>query len=84
MPQGKGTYGSKKGRPKKSKSKAKAKAPKSIKSVSMSGLTMRQANAMKKHSKHHTVKHIRIMANAMKKGKSFSESHKIAQKKVGK
>jgi hypothetical protein len=82
MPQGKGTYGSKRGRPK--KTKAKGKAPKSVKGVSMSGLNMRQANAMKKHSKHHTAKHLRIMANAMKKGKSFSESHKMAQKKVGK
>ena len=82
MPMGKGTYGSKKGRP---KAKAKAmKAPKSVKGVSMAGLTMRQANAMKKHSKHHTAKHLKMMANAMKKGKSFGASHKMAQKKVGK
>jgi len=80
MPQGKGTYGSKRGRPK----KTKGKAPKNVKGVSMSGLNIRQANAMKKHSKHHTAKHLRTMANAMKKGKSFSESHKMAQKKVGK
>ena len=82
MPMGKGTYGSKRGRPK--KSKIKSKAPKSVKGVSMAGLNMRQTNAMKKHSKHHTAKHLRMMATAMKKGKSFTESHKMAQKKVGK
>ena len=82
MTMGKGTYGSKRGRP---KTKAnKMKAPKSVKGVSMTGLTMRQANAMKKHSKHHTAKHLKMMATAMKKGKSFGESHKMAQKKIGK
>jgi len=82
MPMGKGTYGSKRGRP---KTKTTAmKAPKSVKGVSMAGLTMRQAKAMKNHSKHHTAKHLRMMANAMKKGKSFGASHKMAQKKVGK
>ena len=86
MPMGKGTYGSKRGRPKtKTKTKAKSmKAPKSVKGVSMAGLTMRQENAMKRHSKHHTAKHLKMMANAMKKGKSFGASHKMAQKKVGK
>jgi len=77
---GKGTYTSKKRKPKKSK----ATAPRNVKGVSMTGLNMRQANAMKKHSKHHTAKHLKIMATAMKKGKSFTESHKMAQKKVGK
>ena len=37
-----------------------------------------------KHSKHHTAKHIRAMVRSMKEGKTFTESHKIAQKKVGK
>jgi|TARA_B100000900_G_scaffold384386_1_gene373172 hypothetical protein len=84
MPMGKGTYGSKRGRPK-TKAKSKSmKAPKSVKGVSMTGLTTRQANAMKKHSVHHTAKHLRMMATAMKKGKSFGASHKMAQKKVGK
>ena len=64
------------------KSKAmSSKAPKSVKGVSMAGLTARQANAMKRHSQHHTAKHIRAMATAMKKGKTFGQSHKMAQKK---
>ena len=77
MPSGKGTYGSKRGRP-------KSKTPKTIKGVSMSGLTTRQANAMKKHSKHHTSKHLKSMVGSIKKGKTFTESHKLAMKKVGK
>ena len=63
--------------------KKTSKSPKSIKGVSISGLDTRQANAMVKHSKHHTAKHLKMMATAMKNGKTFSESHKIAQKKVG-
>jgi hypothetical protein len=56
---------------------------KKVKGVSVSGLTTRQAGAMKKHSKHHTSKHLRSMVTAMKKGKTFTQSHKIAMKKVG-
>ncbi len=59
-------------------------AIKKVKGVSVSGLTNRQASAMKKHSKHHTVKHLRSMVASMKKGKTFGQSHKIAMKKVGK
>tara|TARA_R100000805_G_C3620181_1_gene123705 strand:- start:1482 stop:1688 length:207 start_codon:yes stop_codon:yes gene_type:complete len=47
-------------------------------------LTQRQKDALKKHSKHHTKKHISEMTKLMKQGKSFGESHKITQKKVGK
>jgi|TARA_R100000030_G_scaffold99258_2_gene90142 hypothetical protein len=57
---------------------------KKIKGVSMSGLNKRQTTAMGKHSKHHTIKHIRHMVSSMKKGKTFTESHKLAMKKVGK
>jgi len=57
---------------------------KSVKGVSVSGLNNRQATALKKHSVHHTKKHIKEMVNAMVKGKSFTQSHKDAQKKVGK
>jgi len=57
---------------------------KSVKGVSTSGLTSRQATTLKKHAVHHTAKHIRAMVNAMKRGSSFSESHKKAQRKVGK
>ena len=52
-----------------------------VKGVNIGFLTKRQQTAMKKHSKHHTGSHIRNMANAMKKGASFSESHRIAMKK---
>ena len=39
---------------------------------------------MKKHSKHHTKKHIQYMTNSMKRGSTFTKAHKNAQKKVGK
>tara|TARA_Y100001937_G_scaffold59836_1_gene82112 strand:- start:535 stop:717 length:183 start_codon:yes stop_codon:yes gene_type:complete len=58
-------------------------ATEKVKGVSMAGLNKRQITAMKRHSKHHTAKHIRAMAVAMKKGKTFSESHKLAMKKTG-
>ena len=53
-----------------------------IKGVSLSGLNKRQENAMKRHSKHHTGKHLKAMVSLMKKGKTFTESHKIAMKRV--
>ena len=56
---------------------------KAVKGVSVSGLTKRQASAMRRHSKHHTAKHLRAMVASMKKGKTFTQSHKIAMKKVG-
>ena len=46
-------------------------------------LTQRQKDTLKKHSKHHSAKHMTMMKKAMKNGKTFSESHKMAQKKVG-
>ncbi len=46
-------------------------------------LTKRQEDTMKKHSKHHTRKHLRAMVTAMRKGRTFTQSHKIAMKKVG-
>ena len=55
-----------------------------IKGVDASKLTTRQQTALKKHSKHHTKKHIQYMVNSMKRGSSFSKSHVNAQKKVGK
>ena len=68
---------------KKAKKAKKALTVKSVKGVSTAGLTNRQANTLKKHAVHHTGKHIRAMVNAMKRGASFSESHKKAQRKVG-
>jgi|TARA_R100000781_G_scaffold100716_2_gene64203 hypothetical protein len=57
---------------------------KSVKGVSLSSLNTRQQGAMKRHSKHHTAKHLRAMVKSMKRGKTFTQSHKIAMKKVGK
>ena len=55
-----------------------------VKGVDLSKLTKRQQTSMEKHSVHHTAKHLRVMRDMMLKGKTFSESHKEAQKKVGK
>ena len=46
-------------------------------------LTERQKNTLKKHSKHHSAKHMTMMRKEMRAGKSFSAAHKKAQKKVG-
>jgi|TARA_Y100000033_G_C2663013_1_gene70500 hypothetical protein len=54
-----------------------------VKGVSMSGLTARQQQAMKKHGKHHTAKHLRDMKKRMSKGASFTAAHKQSQKAVG-
>ena len=39
-----------------------------IKGVDMSGLTKRQQQTMKKHSVHHTKRHMEYMRNSMKRG----------------
>jgi len=49
----------------------------------MAELTKRQKSALAKHAKHHTGKHMASMKKAMKAGKTFTQSHKSAQK-VGK
>ena len=61
-----------------------AKEHKKVKGVSLSGLSTRQTNAMVEHSKHHTSNHLKVMVQSMKKGRTFTQSHKIAAKKVGK
>ena len=60
------------------------KETKKVKGVSLSGLTTKQSNAMVKHSEHHTTNHLKVMVQSMKKGRTFTQSHKIAAKKVGK
>ena len=55
-----------------------------VKGVDVSSLTKTQQDSMKKHSKHHTKKHLQYMANSIKRGSTFSKAHKNAQKKVGK
>lgn len=62
--------------------KTKSKAKK-IKGVNVSSLNTRQQNAMKRHSQHHTAKHLKSMVTAMNQGSTFGESHTIAMKKVG-
>mgnify|MGYP003134932523 FL=1 len=48
------------------------------------GLTDRQKAIMKKHSVHHSAKHMDLMKNLMLSGKTFEQAHTIAMKKVGK
>ena len=38
---------------------------------------------MEKHKKHHSVKHMKLMKTAIKKGSTFTAAHKKATKKVG-
>ena len=88
MPRGKGTYGSEVGRPKKKKTKkkvAKKKAKKKVmvKGADVSKLTARQQETMRKHAKHHSPKHMKSMTAMMNRGKTFTQAHKAAQKKVG-
>jgi len=59
-------------------------AKKKAEKESNMALTKRQQTTMKKHSKHHTKKHMTSMTKNMKKGKTFTQAHKIAMKKVGK
>ena len=47
-------------------------------------LTERQNKTMDKHKKHHTKKHMDLMKKLMREGKSFTEAHNMAMKKVGK
>ena len=47
-------------------------------------LTARQKEMWKKHSAHHTKKHIALMKHGMKEGKTFTQAHKYAMSKVGK
>ena len=50
----------------------------------MKKLTDRQKKTLKKHSVHHSKKHMAMMKKEMKAGKSFTAAHKKAQKMVGK
>lgn len=50
----------------------------------MRPLTLRQKSTLKRHSVHHTRKHMALMRKLMKHGKIFTHAHKTAMKKVGK
>ena len=45
--------------------------------------TDKQKNTLKKHSQHHSNKHMVMMKKLMREGKSFTLAHKKAQKSVG-
>ena len=47
-------------------------------------LTKRQKATLAKHKVHHTAKHMAFMRKEMNKGKTFTQSHKLAMKKMGK
>jgi hypothetical protein len=47
-------------------------------------LTKRQKQTLAKHKVHHTAKHMAEMRRLMNKGKTFTQSHRLAMKKVGK
>tara|TARA_R100001460_G_scaffold28596_2_gene57225 strand:- start:242 stop:415 length:174 start_codon:yes stop_codon:yes gene_type:complete len=53
------------------------------KKKSLLKLTDRQEATMKRHSEHHSRKHMLAMRQAMLKGSTFGAAHKLAQKKVG-
>ena len=43
-----------------------------------------QKKTMKKHARHHSLKHMRSMARSIKKGATFSSAHTKAMRNVGK
>ena len=50
----------------------------------MAALTKRQQATLKKQSVHHTKKHMTEMRKLMRAGKTFTQAHRAATKKVGK
>lgn len=61
----------------------KQPAPRPIQGVSVTGLSGRQIGSLRRHSPHHSKKHIRSMVTSMKNGATFSKAHVRAIKKVG-
>lgn len=51
--------------------------------VKKKALTKRQEATMKRHSKHHTRKHMSYMKRRMLMGDTFTQAHKKAKKAVG-
>ena len=56
---------------------------KPTKKVKKKALTKRQETTMKRHSKHHTKKHMSFMRRRMLMGDTFTQAHKKAVKAVG-
>ena len=50
----------------------------------MKKLTLSQMRTLKKHSEHHSKKHMDMMKKLMREGASFRSAHNKAQKQVGK
>ena len=50
----------------------------------MKKLTLSQMKNLKKHSEHHSKKHMDMMKKLMREGTSFKSAHNKAQKQVGK
>ena len=50
----------------------------------MKKLTLSQMKTLKKHSEHHSKKHMDMMKKLMREGKTFKAAHTAAQKEVGK
>jgi len=46
-------------------------------------LTKRQTNTLRRHARHHTKRHMKFMRTQMRNGKTFTQAHKLAMKKVG-
>ena len=55
-----------------------------VKGVKFVKVTKQQAQALRRHSKHHTKKHLEDMRKHMAAGKTFTKAHQLAMKKVGK
>ena len=55
----------------------------SIKNI-IKDLKPRQQKTMRSHAKHHSLIHMRSMARAMKKGRTFGQAHRSAMRSVGK
>lgn len=47
-------------------------------------LSPQQEEALSRHKKHHTDKHMSKMRRDMRKGSTFTQAHKAAMKEVGK
>ena len=45
-------------------------------------LTKRQQNVLKKHSEHHSAKHMAEMRKAMREGSTFTAAHNKAKKRL--
>ena len=52
--------------------------------ISLKGLSSTQKSQMQTHKVHHTKRHLSKMATEMRRGKTFAQSHSIAQSLVGK